>query len=151
MQAIWNYREDIVLIVGLASNVLTIPLSLIALWTLIAKRKQLSFAFHMLVASHLDRRMSRVREALTRLDGLSYDEKTQRAEIRNLVAHLCGALSAVAEESEKLAQLVDELHEYHRGEKNLTEKHKRYLLSKLHGILDEIDHDARLRILGRQN
>jgi hypothetical protein len=95
--------------------------------------------------------MSRVREALTRLDSLSYDEKTQRVEIRNLVAHLCGALSAVSEESEKLAQLVDELHEYHLGTKSLTEKHKRYLLSKLHGILDEIDHDARLRILGRQN
>jgi len=149
MQAIWDSRQDIVLAVGLISNILTILLSVIALWGLVVKRKQLGLAFQMLLTSHLDRRMTRVRETLTRLESLNYDKKTQRGEVRNLLAQLCGSLAAISEESDELSELVDELHEYHHENQPLTENNKRYLLSKLQGILDEIDHDARVRVLGR--
>lgn len=150
MQAIWNYQEGFVLVVGLISNLLTILLSILALWGLIAKRKQLTLAFQLFITSHLDRRMNRVQDTLSKLDSLSYDEKSERREVTLLIAQLCGELSAVSGESDKLLQLVEELHQYHHREKTLTEKHKRYVLSKLRGILDELDHEARLRILGRE-
>lgn len=132
------YIDGIQEIVDFLGDAITVLLGAIAVWALIWKRKQLSLALQMFRSSFHQQRISRVKEALHKIEVLNFENKEHRSEIRALLGQICGQLKGLVEifptllgSFETLSDLTDD------GSKKLTESRKRKVVHEIHGCLDD--------------
>ena len=136
---------------GVSADVVTVVLGALALWGFIFKRKQISLALRVIANTYLNQRVNRLKEALGRLDSLSYDNKEDRSEIQALVGQVCGQIKPLLEDYPRLADAYNSLTEFVDGKKRLSESKKRRIVYEIHGVLDSVSFAQNTRVFEKND
>jgi len=132
---IWQWAREIV---TFAAHLVSLPLGIIALWTLIFRRKKIAVIFKVFTNVFLNEKLRRIRETLNRLESLNYDEKPNRAEIRALLGQVSGQIKPMISSSNELAGVHKAFCDMMENTAPLTEAKKRNAVAELHGVLDNV-------------
>lgn len=131
-----EYNRGIVDFTSFAADVFTVALGSIGLFSLLWYRRTISHYLAVLNIAHATESSRRIRETLTNLERLSYDNKDERPEIRALLGQLSGQLSILRETSDVVKQAHDELEKSIANGRTLTEAIKRRVVHSVHGAID---------------
>lgn len=132
--SLWSLTKQIF---AFADNFLTTVLGLVALWGLIRHRREIALVMRVFIAGHLNERLKKVRETLTKLENLSYDNKEERAEIAALFGQIAGQIRPLVSNNEDLNRIHNEISGVMDRRIRLSEALKRKIVFELHGSLDD--------------
>lgn len=128
--------SDIAAAIGFIADLFGVLLGGVALYALIFHRKKISLFLRIVLNSHFNERVKRMKETLGKLEQLSFDEKEHKSEIRNLLGQLNGQIKPMASDKNGLIRLQVEISAILKGEEKLTEPMKRQIIYDVHGVLD---------------
>lgn len=125
-------------VVGFGADLITLILGVIGLVALIRNKKKIALAFKALLATFVNERVKRVRETLSKIEGLSFEEKNDRPEIFALFGQIAGQSKPLASGNDTLKNLHEEAVTIFMKKMKLTEPLKRRFVSEFQAALDDL-------------
>jgi hypothetical protein len=120
------------------SDLFTVVLGVIALWAAVANRKQVAEWLRYARSLRIRQRMSKVRETLTRLRALSYEDIGSKGELRALRGQLSGELKGLTSETPQFAKYVELLE---AKAVRWSESKKRQMIAEIEAIVEALEYD----------
>ncbi len=124
-------------IVSLASNILTIIASVIAVYLFFSKRKEISSAFTLLLNWSFQTTLSDLRGKLDRLNEYNANEPTETQEIKNILHEIAGQIRGNSRLQQSAPQLAERLESLASG-RRLTEPNKRSMVAEVREVMRNI-------------
>lgn len=124
-------------IVSLASNILTIIASAIAVYLFFSKRKEISSAFTLLLNWSFQTTLSDLRGKLDRLNEYNANEPTETQEIKNILHEIAGQIRGNSRLQQSAPQLAERLESLASG-RRLTEPNKRSMVAEVREVMRNI-------------
>jgi len=123
--------EDLLKIVPLISNILTIVASGIAIYVFFTKRKAISSVFSLLMNYSYQLTLSELKEKLERLNDNNANDDEQREQIVNILNELMGQIKGNINLKMHFTEQTQAIEKFTSNKKRLTEPRKRALVSEL--------------------
>lgn len=124
-------------IVSLASNILTIIASAIAVYLFFSKRKEIFSAFTLLLNWSFQTTLSDLRGKLDRLNEYNANEPTETQEIKNILHEIAGQIRGNSRLQQSAPQLAERLESLASG-RRLTEPNKRSMVAEVREVMRNI-------------
>jgi len=148
INAVWNFLTGTLpAFLQFVSNALTVTLGIITLVALYRHRGELSVFLRVLATSRLNERFRRIRETLTELEHLNYEDKPTRPEIKALLGKLTGHIRGLR--VVELDPLCIQIEALLQKPATITEARKRAIIHELDGHLDNISATATTALVKR--
>lgn len=119
------------------ADLITILLGSVALYGLAFKRQTISRVLNIILNTHFNERVRRLRETLTQLHNTSFDDKTQYASGMALLGQLSGQLKPLTATRDELRRLHGDLVLLMEGKSRVKEARKNALTHEISAALDE--------------
>jgi hypothetical protein len=129
----------------------TVMVGVLAVWNIVVHRKKISAFVRLLSNTVLNEKVKLIRETLSELKALDFNEKGDRRQIRNILGSIAGQIKHFGGYDIRFKAYHDEIHEFLENKKSLTEPIKCRLMYELHGLLDAETLRAALTILEDSN
>lgn len=143
-------NESIARIVAFGSDLITLVLGAITLWTIVRHRKRISILVSVFLASFHNERVKRIKETLGKLDSLNFEDKRDRREIIALFGQVSGQIKHLINDRNNLKPIHDELLVLLENPVRIGEPVKRRIVYELHGELDRASFAETQRLAEKQ-
>lgn len=130
--------DDVAKTLQMFADTLTIILGALALYGLIAKRKKLSSFINVVLNSHLNERVRRIRDTVTQLQSISLDDASRYKEGIALLGSLSGQLKPLTTARPRLQNLHEDLIFMTEGKTRVKESKKNAVIHEISALLDEV-------------
>lgn len=122
--------------VALASDVITLLLGVIALVGLVTQRNKISLMVRLYLNNHFNQRVKKIHETILKLQGVDYNEKSQKAEVIRLLHALSGQIRPWARQKKELVPILSRLEAISRKEIKISEGLKTEIAHELEETLE---------------
>lgn len=123
--------NDIINLVSLVSNILTILASGIAIYLFCTKRKEISSVFHVLINYTQQLSLSEIKEKIERLNEYNAKDPEHSEKIINILNEIVGQIKGNDKLKTHFAEILITIDQLSSGKKRLTEPKKRAVVSEL--------------------
>lgn len=137
--------DDLMKVISLISNIVTIGASSIAIYLFFAKKESLSAVFGLLVNYTYQLSLSEVKEKLEKLNEYNAKDASENEKIINILNEIVGQIKGNDKLKAHFSEVLSDIDMYALGKKTLSEPKKRALVSELrerlrHLNVKNIDH-----------
>jgi len=122
----------------LLGDVTTIALGAAAAIGFYTQRKKISLVFQLYLNNHFNQRAKKIHETISRLQGLNYNEKSQKAEVMHCIHALIGQIRPWCGQRSALLPLLQRLEDISSKRTKLTEGLKVELAHELEETLESM-------------
>ncbi|WP_231110211.1 hypothetical protein [Vibrio cyclitrophicus] len=137
--------DDLMKVISLISNIVTIGASSIAIYLFFVKKESLSAVFGLLVNYTYQLSLSEVKEKLEKLNEYNAKDASENEKIINILNEIVGQIKGNDKLKAHFSEVLSDIDMYALGKKTLSEPKKRALVSELrerlrHLNVKNIDH-----------
>ncbi|MBV7569561.1 hypothetical protein KW838_21545 [Pseudomonas sp. PDM27] len=138
-------------VVSFLSNLLTVIASSIAIYLFLAKRKEISSVFSLLVNYTFQMSLAEIKEKLERLNDYNAKDPESIEIIENIFHEIIGQIRGNDKLSGHFAELIERMEDLTTNKKKLTEPKKRAVVSELRERLRNLNVESIDGLVGSEN
>ncbi len=131
--------QNIINVIQTVANILSIGVSLIAIYVFITQKEKIASAIDALLNYSFNLSINELRHKLERLNDYNAGEKEHISSVLNLLNDIQGHLKGNKTLKNNFEEIINKIQEFTDVPKNLTEPRKRSLVSELREGLRGID------------
>jgi hypothetical protein len=133
----------------LLADVVTSLLGLIAIFGLIFKRKKINQIFQIILNTHFNEKLKRLRDTLSQLDAISFEDKNRYQEGLSLLGQLSGQIKPLVNNSSDLLKMHTDLNLMLEGKSKIKNYKKSALIHELTDLLENMRVEEYLNLIGK--
>jgi hypothetical protein len=133
----------------LLADVITSLLGLIAIFGLIFKRKKIGQIFQIILNTHFNEKLKRLRDTLSQLDAISFEDKTRYQEGLSLLGQLSGQIKPMVNNSNDLLKIHTDLNLMLEGKSKIKNYRKNALIHELTDLIENMHIEEYLSLIGK--
>lgn len=130
--------EDASKYLQFASDLITVLLGGITLFAIIVKRKRLLLLFNVILNTHLNHKVRRIRETLTSLENISLTDKDSQKDGVALLGSLIGQIKQFGVTQPRLKEISISLVSMTDGKRPIKQHQMNAHIHEISGILDDL-------------